>query len=224
MFGDDVRAAKAICLGCPVASECLGDALDNDTPFGVWGAKSFEERTRICPVCRGPKTPKDLGCSDAHSLKRLARLVELQEQGDPTVSVSRHLPICAPTFPGCLQPRGRSHSTAKAYRQGCRCEAAREALYAERAARPPARPREDRSARERFMSFVQTDEADHWLWNGSTNGSGYGNFWDGKRTVRAHIFAYRTFVGVVPESTRLRTSAACARRWCVNPYHREIAA
>ncbi len=29
--------AKAVCLRCPVRTECLGDALDNRVEFGVWG-------------------------------------------------------------------------------------------------------------------------------------------------------------------------------------------
>lgn len=30
--------AKAVCQRCPVIVECLADALDSRTEFGVWGA------------------------------------------------------------------------------------------------------------------------------------------------------------------------------------------
>ena len=29
--------AKAVCLSCPVRTECLSDALDHKIEFGVWG-------------------------------------------------------------------------------------------------------------------------------------------------------------------------------------------
>ena len=35
--GKAQRAAKVMCKGCPVMAECLADALDNRTEFGVWG-------------------------------------------------------------------------------------------------------------------------------------------------------------------------------------------
>jgi hypothetical protein len=207
-----------------VRRKCLDLALDGDTTDGIWGGLDFEERTHLCPICHATKAPKDLGCTAAHSLQRLARLVQLQAEGDATVSVSRRLPICAPTSRACMQPRGRSHSTAKAYKEGCRCAAAREALNKERGARPPAQPREDKSAQERFMAFIKVDDKGHWLWTGSKNGSGYGNFWDGKRTVRAHIFAYQAFVGPVPASARLRANPECALLRCVNPECHDVLA
>nr|WP_192933081.1 WhiB family transcriptional regulator [Epidermidibacterium keratini] len=36
--------AKKICSGCPVQLECLADALDNKTEFGVWGGATERER------------------------------------------------------------------------------------------------------------------------------------------------------------------------------------
>lgn len=224
MFGDDVEGARAICQGCPVRRECLASALDGDIDYGVWAGLTFEERTKLCPICRSPKAPEALACSGTHTLERLARLVELQQQGDPTVSVSRRLPINAPHSPGCIVPRGRSHSTAKAYKLGCRCTAARLDLYRERLERGSnrmgqrlnAEPRAPRDVRERFMAFVKHD-GDHWLWKGSTNGTGYGNFWVCGAVVRAHIWAYETFVEPLPPATRLRPRVSCPRPLCVNP-------
>lgn len=221
MFGEDVEAAKAICQGCPVRRECLASALDGDVDYGVWGGLTFEERTKLCPICRSPKAPEALACSGSHTLERLARLVELQSQGDPTVSVSRRLPINAPHSPGCIIPRGRSHSTPKAYKLGCRCPAARVALYRQIEARPARGPRVERTPRERFMAFVIMQD-DHWIWNGAKNGSSYGNFWDEGRTHRAHLWAYQEFVGPLPESARLRASEPCVPIRCVNPSHHRL--
>jgi WhiB family transcriptional regulator, redox-sensing transcriptional regulator len=39
--------AKAICLGCPVRTECLADALDNQTEYGVWGGMTERERRAL---------------------------------------------------------------------------------------------------------------------------------------------------------------------------------
>jgi WhiB family transcriptional regulator, redox-sensing transcriptional regulator len=39
--------AKAVCFGCPVRTECLADALDNRTEFGVWGGMTERERRAL---------------------------------------------------------------------------------------------------------------------------------------------------------------------------------
>src|ERR1041384_1312781 len=39
--------AKAVCLGCPVRTECLADALDNRIEFGVWGGLTERERRAL---------------------------------------------------------------------------------------------------------------------------------------------------------------------------------
>lgn len=38
------QQAKQICQRCPVVAECLADALDNRTEFGVWGGMTERER------------------------------------------------------------------------------------------------------------------------------------------------------------------------------------
>lgn len=38
------QRAKQICTRCPVIAECLADALDNRTEFGVWGGMTERER------------------------------------------------------------------------------------------------------------------------------------------------------------------------------------
>jgi WhiB family redox-sensing transcriptional regulator len=39
--------AKQVCLGCPVRTECLADALDNRVEFGVWGGMTERERRAL---------------------------------------------------------------------------------------------------------------------------------------------------------------------------------
>lgn len=127
MFADDPEPAKAICEACPVRMDCRAWAVDSEEPYGVWGGLTQEERTRTCPVCGAPKQPEWLGCNFAHNLLRLARLVDLEARGEGDVRISSRQKPSARTAPGCPLPRGLSHSTAGAYKAGCRCAAAREA-------------------------------------------------------------------------------------------------
>ena len=41
---DAMRAARALCSGCPVANECLSYALVNDERHGVWGGTTPRQR------------------------------------------------------------------------------------------------------------------------------------------------------------------------------------
>ena len=41
------QQAKQVCIGCPVIAECLADALDNQTEFGVWGGMTERERRAL---------------------------------------------------------------------------------------------------------------------------------------------------------------------------------
>lgn len=45
--GREQRLAKVVCRNCPVVAECLADALDNRTPFGVWGGMTERERRAL---------------------------------------------------------------------------------------------------------------------------------------------------------------------------------
>ena len=36
---DDVEAAKALCLPCPLRATCLAGALERREPWGVWGGQ-----------------------------------------------------------------------------------------------------------------------------------------------------------------------------------------
>ena len=41
------QQAKIVCQRCPVIAECLADALDNRTEFGVWGGMTERERRQL---------------------------------------------------------------------------------------------------------------------------------------------------------------------------------
>lgn len=45
--GAEQNRAKVICKACPVRTECLADALDNQVEFGVWGGMTERERRAI---------------------------------------------------------------------------------------------------------------------------------------------------------------------------------
>lgn len=45
--GADQKRARAICMGCPVRSECLAEALDNRIEWGVWGGMTERERRQL---------------------------------------------------------------------------------------------------------------------------------------------------------------------------------
>jgi WhiB family redox-sensing transcriptional regulator len=39
--------AKQLCAGCPVRTECLAEALDNEIEWGVWGGMTERERRAV---------------------------------------------------------------------------------------------------------------------------------------------------------------------------------
>ncbi|NHN56826.1 WhiB family transcriptional regulator [Calidifontibacter sp. DB0510] len=41
------QTAKMVCQRCPVVAECLADALDNRTEYGVWGGMTERERRAL---------------------------------------------------------------------------------------------------------------------------------------------------------------------------------
>ncbi|MGH3424680.1 MAG: WhiB family transcriptional regulator [Nocardioidaceae bacterium] len=45
--GAEQNRAKQLCSGCPVRSECLAEALDNQIEWGVWGGMTERERRAL---------------------------------------------------------------------------------------------------------------------------------------------------------------------------------
>ena len=45
--GSEQRDARAICFGCAVRMECLAEALDSESSFGVWGGLTERERRAL---------------------------------------------------------------------------------------------------------------------------------------------------------------------------------
>ena len=41
------RSVRELCFSCPVRMECLADALDSQTSFGVWGGLTERERRAL---------------------------------------------------------------------------------------------------------------------------------------------------------------------------------
>lgn len=45
--GITIAAAKRVCLGCPVRSHCLTEAIERDDPHGIWGGLTPAERQAL---------------------------------------------------------------------------------------------------------------------------------------------------------------------------------
>ncbi|TDQ54396.1 WhiB family transcriptional regulator [Actinorugispora endophytica] len=41
------KGAKRVCGPCPVRTECLAEALDNQIPAGVWGGMTTRQRREL---------------------------------------------------------------------------------------------------------------------------------------------------------------------------------
>ena len=45
--GAEQHKAKVVCGACPVRTECLAEALDNEIEWGVWGGLTERERRAL---------------------------------------------------------------------------------------------------------------------------------------------------------------------------------
>ena len=72
---------------------------------------------------------------------------------------------------------------------------------------------------DRFLSKIDPAPGPCWMWVGSRNAKGYGQFFDGK-TVKAHRWAYQFFVGPIPKG--LVIDHTCRVPSCVRPDHLRV--
>ena len=57
----DIARAKAICAKCALRESCLGEALDREEPWGVWGGELISGGRIVAnkrPCGRPPKFPR----------------------------------------------------------------------------------------------------------------------------------------------------------------------
>lgn len=80
------------------------------------------------------------------------------------------------------------------------------------------KPRCTGSVKERIEGSVKKSESGCWLWTGAINpANGYGYLGIDGKTHSAHRFAYRAFVGEIPDG--LFVMHKCDVRECCNPDH-----
>ena len=74
---------------------------------------------------------------------------------------------------------------------------------------------------ERFDALWQPEpNSGCMIWMGASRGNGYGAFWDGKKDVAAHRFAWERKHGPIPVG--LVVDHLCRVRTCVNPAHLRV--
>lgn len=82
----------------------------------------------------------------------------------------------------------------------------------------PLRARQRSNPLRRFQNYYELRAGSEcWWWLAQIGSDGYGRFSDGERQIRAHIWAFKTFVGPVPRGKQLHH--LCRNRVCVNPAH-----
>ena len=75
--GAEQNRAKQLCMGCPVRSECLAEALDNEIEWGVW--RGMTERERRALLRRRPNVKSWRNLLEAAKAEAAAAAVEAAE-------------------------------------------------------------------------------------------------------------------------------------------------
>lgn len=72
---------------------------------------------------------------------------------------------------------------------------------------------------DRFSEKFSIHNSGCWIWQAGKDKNGYGKIWDNdlQRTVCAHRFSYRIFVGEIPRGAKV--ILMCGNNFCVNPNH-----
>jgi WhiB family redox-sensing transcriptional regulator len=85
------RGAKAVCVTCPVRSECAAHALTVQEPYGVWGGFSESERLRLLTVGWEDLADRRLSRVDTDRLE--ARLGPPNTAAVPAQRTERSVPV-----------------------------------------------------------------------------------------------------------------------------------
>lgn len=80
--GAEQHRAKVVCGGCPVKTECLAEALDNEIEWGVWGGMTERERRAV--LRRRPHV------TSWRALLQTAREEQLRSQGVVEAAPAAH--------------------------------------------------------------------------------------------------------------------------------------
>jgi len=98
----DYRPARAICRNCPVARECLTEALENDERYGMWGGLTPNERKEINSARRSltPRATQTQVRADhvRHAMKVLTAHRELLAEGRTGVDAAAALGISSKSY------------------------------------------------------------------------------------------------------------------------------
>ena len=65
-----------------------------------------------------------------------------------------------------------------------------------------------------FRKVIKTDTC--WLWGAGCDTNGFGQFWNGNKTIQAHRFSWFLARDTLE---RKHISSSCGNRKCVNPAH-----
>ena len=71
----------------------------------------------------------------------------------------------------------------------------------------------------RFMKFVKVDAAGCWIWQGTKDAEGYGQFWWQGRMHWAYRFSLAAFRQDIPRGHHAHHAEECRNKSCVAPFH-----
>lgn len=76
--GESPWPGKRVCVGCPIVTACLEEALDNAEAWGVWGGLTRRERAAIAEMGGWPKPSTEspyraVKCGTNHGYQRHVR-------------------------------------------------------------------------------------------------------------------------------------------------------
>jgi len=74
--------------------------------------------------------------------------------------------------------------------------------------------------KERFERFIVKDISNCWVWNGSVNLNGYGQFRVAQKIMLAHRASYELYKSEIIPGLIVRHK--CLSKKCVNPEHLEL--